>query len=106
LALDFKAEKGYSIDTQAHIYMSEGKYKKALECANEAIKILSDGENYCYLANSMETKSHIELYLKDYASSLQTMTAGVNIAAIHISQSQAKKFIEAYAELLKTCGLR
>jgi hypothetical protein len=85
--------------------MSEGKYKKALECANEAIRILSDGENYCYLANSMQTKSHIELYLKDYSASMETMIAGVNIASIHISQSQAKKFTDAYVELLKTKGL-
>jgi tetratricopeptide (TPR) repeat protein len=100
-----KTREGYSIDTQAHIYMSEGKYKKALVCANEAIKILSDGENYCYLANSMQTKSHIELYLKDYSVSMETMIAGVNIASIHISQSQAKKFTDIYVELLKTKGL-
>lgn len=53
----------------------------------------------------MQTKSHIELYLKDYAASMETMIAGINIASIHISQSQAKKFTDAYVELLKTRGL-
>jgi tetratricopeptide (TPR) repeat protein len=94
-----KTREGYSLDTQAYIYMSEGKYVEALACAKEAIKMLSDGENYCYLANSMQTKSHIELYLKHNEASLKTMIASVNIASIHISQSQANKFIDEYAEL-------
>jgi hypothetical protein len=86
--------------------MAEGKLEEALKCANDAIKILSNGENYCYLANSMQTKSHIEFYLKDYVASAETWIASVNIASIHISQTQAKKFIEEYVELLKNCGLR
>jgi tetratricopeptide (TPR) repeat protein len=94
-----KSHEGYSIDTQAHIYMSEGKYKKALACANEAIRILSDGENYCYLANSMQTKSRIQFHLKNYSESMETIVACINIAAIHISPTQAKKFIDDYAEL-------
>jgi tetratricopeptide (TPR) repeat protein len=101
-----KTREGYSIDTQAQIYLAEGKFAEALECANEAIRMLSDGENYCYLANSTQTKSHIQLYLKDYVAAQETMIASVNIASIHISQTQAKKFIEEYVELLKNCGLR
>jgi tetratricopeptide (TPR) repeat protein len=96
-----KTHEGYSIDTRASIFMSEGKYEEALACANEAVKMLSDGENYCYLANSTQTKSHIQFYLKDYAASLETMIASFNIASIHISREQANKFIEANAELLE-----
>jgi tetratricopeptide (TPR) repeat protein len=96
-----KTREGYSIDTQAHIFMSEGNYKAALVCADEAVRMLSDGENYCYLANAKQTKSHIEFHLKDYAASLETMIAGVNIASIHVSKSQAEKFIDEYAELQK-----
>jgi tetratricopeptide (TPR) repeat protein len=99
-----KTREGYSIDTQAQIYLAEGNYKEALKCANEAVKMLSDGENYCYLANSMQTKSHIEFYLKDYLQSMETMIASVNIASIHISQTQAKKFMEEYVKLRKTRG--
>jgi tetratricopeptide (TPR) repeat protein len=101
-----KTREGYSIDTQAQIYMAEGNFAEALKCANEAIAMLENGENYCYLANSMQTKSHIEFYLKDYVASAETWIASVNIASIHISQTQAKKFIEEYVELLKNCGLR
>jgi tetratricopeptide (TPR) repeat protein len=101
-----KSHQGYSIDTKAHIYMSEGKYKQALACANEAIRMLSDGENYCYLANSMQTKSHIQLYLKTYEASVETMIASVNIASIHVSKEQAKKFIVDYVELQKENGLQ
>jgi hypothetical protein len=72
----------------------------------KAIKMLSNGENYCYLANSMQTKSHIELYLKHNEESLKTMIASVNISAIHVSQSQANKFIDAYAELQRTVWTR
>jgi hypothetical protein len=64
--------------------------------------MLSNGENYCYSANSMQTKSHIEFHLKDYAKSLNTMIASVNISSIHISQTQADKFREDYAALMKT----
>jgi tetratricopeptide (TPR) repeat protein len=94
-----KSHQGYSIDTQAHIYMSEGKYEEALKCSNDAIRILSSGENYCYLANSMQTKSRIQFYLKDYSESMKTIVAAINIASIHISPTQAKKFIDDYAEL-------
>ena len=99
-----KTREGYSIDTQAQIYMAESNYKEALKCANEAIKMLKKGENYCYLANSMQTKSHIEFYLKDYSASMETMIASVNIASVHISQTQAKKFIDTYVRLQKTRG--
>ena len=58
------------------------------------------------LANSMQTKSHIQLYLKDYAASLETMIASVNIASLHVSKTQAKKFMDEYVELLKNCGPR
>ncbi len=102
--LEDKTREGYSIDTQAQIYLAEGKYKEALKCANEAIKMLKKGENYCYLANSMQTKSHIEFYLKDYSASMETMIASVNIASVHISQTQAKNFIDTYVRLQKTVG--
>ncbi len=96
-----KTREGYSIDTRSQIFVAEGKYVEALECSNEAVKMLSDGENYCYLANSMQTKSHIEFYLKDYENSLKSMIASVNIASFQISQTQADKFREEYAKLLK-----
>jgi hypothetical protein len=86
--------------------MAEGNYEEALKYANEAVAMLENGENYCYLINSMETKSRIQLYLKDFGSSIKTKIASVNIASIHISQTHADKFIDEYVELLKTCGLR
>jgi tetratricopeptide (TPR) repeat protein len=101
-SLGDKNREGYSFDTRSQIFMSEGRYKEALECSNQAVKLLESGENYCYLANSMQTKSHIEFYLKDYANSLKTMIGSVNIASLHISQTQADKFREDYAVLLKT----
>jgi tetratricopeptide (TPR) repeat protein len=97
-----KNREGNSLDTRSQIFMSEGKYAEALKCSNQAIKLLESGENYCYLANTMQTKSHIEFYLKDYANSLNTMIASVNICSLHISQTQADKFREDYAALMKT----
>jgi tetratricopeptide (TPR) repeat protein len=99
-----KTREGYSIDTQAQIYLAEGKYKEALECANEAITILQNGENYCYLVNSMETKSRIELELKDYTNYAKTIIACTNTASIHLSQRQADKFIDSLAKLLSKIG--
>jgi AraC-like DNA-binding protein len=77
-----KTREGYSIDTQAQIYMAEGKYEEALKSANEAIGILKRGENYSYLVNSMETKSHIQLYLKDYAESVKTTVEAIKIVSL------------------------
>jgi tetratricopeptide (TPR) repeat protein len=94
--------EGYAIDTRSQIYIAEGKYAEALECSNQAVKLLESGENYCFLANALQTKSHIEFYLKQYSASLDTLIASVNIAAIHISHTQADKFRKDYAELMKT----
>jgi tetratricopeptide (TPR) repeat protein len=74
-----KAREGYSIDTHAHIFMSEGKYVEALACANEAVKMLLKGENYLYLENSLQTKSHIQLYLKDYSGLMETIVEAIRI---------------------------
>jgi tetratricopeptide (TPR) repeat protein len=99
-----KTREGYSIDTQAQIYLAQGKYEEALKCANEAITMLKKGENYCYLVNSMETKSRIELELKDYKNYAKTIVACINIASIHISHRQADKFIDSLADLLSNLG--
>ncbi len=99
-----KTREGYSVDTQAQIYLAQGKYEEALKCANEAIRMLSDGENYCYLANSMETKSRIELELKDYTNYAKTIVACINIASLHISREQENKFIDLLAEVLSNRG--
>jgi tetratricopeptide (TPR) repeat protein len=101
-----KTREGYSIDTQAQIFMAQGNYEEALKCANEAISILENGENYCYLANSMQTKSHILFCIKDYVAAQETMIASVNIASIQISKTQAKRFIEQYVELQKNRGMQ
>jgi tetratricopeptide (TPR) repeat protein len=101
-----KTREGYSIDTQAQIYMAQGRYEEALKCANEAISMLGNGENYCYLANSMQTKSHILFCIKDYVAAQETMIASVNIASIQISKTQAKRFIEQYVELQKNRGMQ
>ncbi len=74
-----KTREGYSIDTQAQIYMAQGRYEEALKCANEAIRILSNGENYLYLENSLQTKSHIQLYLKDYSGLMETVAEAIRI---------------------------
>jgi tetratricopeptide (TPR) repeat protein len=99
-----KTREGYSIDTQAQIYLAEGKFTEALKCANEAVMILQKGENYCYLVNSMETKSRIELELKDYTNYAKTIIACTNTASIHLSQRQADKFIDSLADLLSNRG--
>jgi AraC-like DNA-binding protein len=77
-----KTREGYSIDTQAQIYLAEGNYEEALKCAEQAIGILKRGENYSYLVYSMETKSHIQLYLKDYAESVKTIVEAIKIVSL------------------------
>jgi AraC-like DNA-binding protein len=88
-----KTREGYSIDTQAQIYMAEGNYKEALKCANEAIGILKRGENYSYLVNSMETKSHIQLYLKDYAESVKTTVEAIKIVSLFSKKTDKRILI-------------
>jgi AraC-like DNA-binding protein len=74
-----KTREGYSIDTQAQIYLAEGRYEEALKCANEAIAILQKGENYLYLENSLQTKNHIQLHLKDYSGLMETISEVIRI---------------------------
>jgi AraC-like DNA-binding protein len=74
-----KNREGNSLDTRSQIFMSEGKYAEALACANEAVKLLQKGENYLYLENSLQTKSHIQLYLKDYSGLMETTIEAIRI---------------------------
>jgi AraC-like DNA-binding protein len=95
-----KNHQGYSIDTQAHIFMSEGKYVEALACANEAIRMLSDGENYCYLENAIQTKSHIQLYLKDYSELAKTIVEAIRI--VNLFSDKPDKRISTIKETISS----
>jgi AraC-like DNA-binding protein len=95
-----KTREGYSIDTRAQIYLAEGKLEEALKCVNEAIGILKRGENYSYLVNSMETKSHIQLYLKDYAESVKTTVEAIKI--INLFSKKTDKRISIIEEKISS----
>jgi tetratricopeptide (TPR) repeat protein len=101
-----KTLEGYSLDTRAKIYLAEGKYEEALNCINEAILMLSEGDNYYHIANIYQTKSKIELCMNKLPKSFETITKSIHIANLYISNEQAKKFIGEYIELLKKRGLK
>jgi tetratricopeptide (TPR) repeat protein len=101
-----KTREGYSLDTRAQIYLAQGKYEEALKCVNEAIMMLSEGDNYCYRANTYQTKSEIELSMNNLQESFETIIRSIHIANLHVSNEQAKKFIDEYIELLKNRGLK
>jgi tetratricopeptide (TPR) repeat protein len=103
---DDKTQKEYSLDTRAKIYLAEGKYEEALKCINEAIRMLPEGDNYYRIANTYKTKSKIELCMNKFSESFETIIKSIQIADLHISNEQAKKFIGEYIELLKNRGLK
>jgi tetratricopeptide (TPR) repeat protein len=101
-----KTLEGYSLDTHAKIYLAESKYDEALKCINQAILMLSEGDNYYHIANTYQTKSKIELCMNKLPESFETITKSIHIANLYISNEQAKKFIGDYIELLKKRGLK
>jgi AraC-like DNA-binding protein len=74
-----KTREGYSLDTRAQIYMDEGKYEEALKYINEAILLLSEGDNHIYLTHSRKTKKQIELCLKKQEDGLKSVAEAINI---------------------------
>ena len=58
------SRQGYSLDTQANIFLAEGNYAKALEFAEKGIKFLNNGENMMFLLETHKTKIKTLIHLK------------------------------------------
>ena len=84
--------QGYSLDTQACIYLSEGEYEKAMDCADKALKLLQNGENKLFLLNTYKTKINILLRLKNPSEAVETFQKAKTIAE-QIDESTLEKFV-------------
>ncbi len=60
--------QGYSLDTQAGIFLAEGNYEKALEYAEKGIKFLQNGENMMFLLETHKTRIRALIHLNQLSS--------------------------------------
>ena len=72
--------QGYSLDTQATIFLAEENYEKALKFAEKGIKLLQSGENKLFLLNTYKTKIKALLELKDISGAAENFTKAEFIA--------------------------
>jgi tetratricopeptide (TPR) repeat protein len=96
-----KTRTAFAFDTQAQIYLAEGKLEMALNNANLAIEILQDGDSHRKLVECYRIKIKILIQLNQIPEALMVMTAAHNIANLYISQELGKKIIDEVSSMIK-----
>jgi tetratricopeptide (TPR) repeat protein len=88
--------EGFSLDTKALIYFTEGKFAEALETVEKAIAILGRSENYAYLVETIATKARIQLFSDDFSTATLTLLEAVELAKVRISEETAMRLIREF----------
>ena len=96
-----RTREGFSLDTKALIYFTEGKYAEALETVERAIAILERSENYAYLVETIATKARIQLFSNDFSTATLTLLEAVELAKIRISEETAMRLIREFEQSLQ-----
>ena len=91
--------QGYSLDTQASIFLAEGNYAKALELAEKSIKFLNNGENMMFLLETHKTKIKTLIHLKQMSEAVDSFTKAQQIAQ-QIDSATTANFIAEIEPLL------
>jgi len=94
------SRQGYSLDTQANIFLAEGNYAKALEFAEKGIKFLQNGENMMFLLDTHKTKIKTLIHLRQTSEAMDSLAKTEQIAR-QIDPATAANFI-AEMELFLT----
>lgn len=74
------SRQGYALDTRANIFLTEGKYENALDCADKAVKLLQNSENKLFLLETFKTKIKSLIFLKRRSDAADTYAAAKKIA--------------------------
>lgn len=96
-----KTRTAYSLDTQAQIFLAEGKLETALKYSNRAIEMLEGSDSYRKLVETYRTKIKILIKQNQITEALTVMTAAHNIANLYISQELGKKIIDEVSLMIK-----
>ncbi len=91
--------QGYSLDTRACIFVSEGQYEEALTFVNKALKLLQTAENKLFLFNTYKTKINILIKTDKLTEALAVFITAKNIAE-QISLETLEKFVAEFEPLL------
>ena len=98
--------EGFALDTKALIYYSEGKFDLALKAVESAVRILRKGENAGYLAETLQTKCKIQVFLEDVSGAVETLHEAMDIARVQVGEECAagifNEFLAAANELADT----
>lgn len=91
-----ETRSGFSLDTKALIYIEQCKFAEAADTAEKGISILRKSENAAYLSETMLTKAKALLFDGKTAEALLTLSEGIEIARVQISEDIAKKQINEF----------
>lgn len=96
-----RSREGYSLDTKARIYLAEGKDTKALNTINQAILMLSSGENYTYQVGTLNTKINILVFMNKISAATFCLIEAVEIAKSKINEETANNLVKDYDSYLR-----
>jgi hypothetical protein len=96
-----RSREGFSLDTKAAIYQSEGKCEKALKTIEKAIGILRLGENKTYLVETFGTKIKILISMNDVSGATFCLMEAVETAKTQISEEAANNLVKEYETCLR-----
>ena len=96
-----KVREASSLDSKAQILLTEGRLGDALDAAERSIKSLRKNEGSAYLAESIFTKSRIQVAKDDIAGAILTLTEALNITRVHNSERAAQELAAEFAAELK-----
>lgn len=86
--------QGYSLDTQASIFLAEEKYEEALEYAERGIRFLQNGENLMFLLETLKTKIKTLTYLNQHSEALECVAKAGQVAKQIDAATETKFFAE------------
>lgn len=96
-----RSREGYSLDTKACIYFSEGKNKEALETIEIAAAILSAGENFTFQVETFRTKIKILISMDEISLATFCLIEAVETAKTKISEAAAENLVKDYENCLR-----
>lgn len=86
--------QGYSLDTQASVFLAEKNYKKALEYAEKGIRYLQNGENLMFLLETLKTKIKALTYVHKHSEALECVAKAGQVAKQIDAETEAKFLAE------------
>ncbi|MFT3743565.1 MAG: hypothetical protein QM785_04645 [Pyrinomonadaceae bacterium] len=91
---------GFSLDTKASLYMSEGKYDDALKTVDKALALLYQSDNSAYQIETLMTRAKILINMDNFAEATLSLVDAVNLARRQTGEESAKKLIQQFEQAM------